>query len=627
VRVREQSPDMGQDDGAVSRAELARDRALVDAVLRRAALARTSPKVGFSFVMREEHGERRRITTLPHQRVMIDFLAQHDRANLRAFVGSSKTFVLTYLVLTLLGADPTARGAILSATQDQAKKPLRLVSQFIENPDNAFPELALVYPRLRPTRRKSEPWTQAEIVVDRPAGIRDPSLVAVGMDTGSLPGSRLSFIVLDDVLNEANTRTPEARKKVLSFLLSTVFTREDIRNTKIWNATQPWHPEDVTYVLQKSGWPTLEMDVWGNVGIWGAPDFDTDDIRPAARREGPYHRLTAHDSAEHGAPLTVAYPDGTRELARVGPVEITPVLSPGQTAAGARLEHFDLEEVVPLWPGKFGHAEIPGIRQKFAALPGKFAQAYEMNPRDDEQAACKQAWVDACKANGLAMGHRRMVSRYDGPNLTVTGVDLAVGKKAGSGKTSLFTYELLPTGKRKILNIQIGRWSGREIVTRVRNTERDFKSIERVESNAAQDYLRQWALDEEDLQREERREARRRAGQAANTAPPEPASLPLIRAHFTGREKHDPTYGVQGVFIAMENAVWVIPCEDDGSVQPEVQQWVEDCLYFRPGAHTGDVLMSCWLACEQEREVTRGRGRPDPDGEQQQSVAAALLSR
>lgn len=595
---------LGQDDSkAVSRAQVERDRLLVDGLLRRAALARTDPKFGFSFVMREEHGERKRITTLPHQRVMIDFLTRHDRANLRAFVGSSKTFVLIFLVLRLLAEDPTARGAIISATQDQAKKPLRFLMQLIANEDGAFPELGLVYPRLRPTRRKSEPWTQTELVVDRPPGIRDASLVAVGMDTGSLPGSRLSFVVLDDILNEENTRTPEARKKVMSFLLSTVFTREDIRNTRVWNATQPWHPEDVTYVFQKTGWPTLEMGVRGDVGIWGAPDFDSDDIRPAARREGPYHRLTAHDSEQHGAPLTVAYPDGTRELATPRARE--------RMNGGSRLERFDLDETIPLWPGKFGHAEIAATKQKFSAIPGKFAQAYEMNPRSDEDAACKAEWVERCKRNGLLLGHRRMVSRYDGENLTVTGVDLAIGKKATSHLTSFFTYELLPSGKKKVLNVEFGRWTGREIVTRVRDKERDFKSIVRVESNSAQDYLRQWALDEEDLQRGKE----------------QPESLPLIRAHYTGANKGDPSFGVQGVFIAFENGTWAIPCEEDGSVQPEIAKWIEDCLYFRPGAHTGDVLMSCWLACEQEREITRGRGRPDPEGERQEDLAAGLLSR
>jgi hypothetical protein len=33
-----------------------------------------------------------------------------------------------------------------------------------------------------------------------------------------------------------------------------------------------------------------------------------------------------------------------------------------------------------------------------------------------------------------------------------------------------------------------------------------------------------------------------------------------------------------------------------------VQQWVDDCLYYQPDAHTGDVLMAAYLAREQARE-------------------------
>jgi len=52
--------------------------------------------------------------------------------------------------------------------------------------------------------------------------IRDPSLVAVGAD-GALPGSRLAWIVVDDILDRENTSTPQAREKVHEFFDSTVF--------------------------------------------------------------------------------------------------------------------------------------------------------------------------------------------------------------------------------------------------------------------------------------------------------------------------------------------------------------------------------------------------------------------
>ena len=53
----------------------------------------------------------------------------------------------------------------------QAMKPLGMVKDYIES----SPHLRLVFPHLRRSPRRADPWMMTEFTVDRPMGIRDPS--------------------------------------------------------------------------------------------------------------------------------------------------------------------------------------------------------------------------------------------------------------------------------------------------------------------------------------------------------------------------------------------------------------------------------------------------------------------
>jgi len=270
------------------------ERLLVEWNMRRVALARESPKHFFGYVMREET-TRVRIVTLPHQRVLFDFVRHYPFTVLRLPVGFSKSFCMTGLTLWQLGKSKTTRGAFISSSEDQASKPLLAVRSYIED----SPELRLVYPQLLPTQRDGEPWTQTAITIDRPYGIRDPSCVALGLDSKRLPGSRLNWANVDDILDEQNTSTAEQRRKVNKWVLSTVVTRLGEKGARCCVTNTPWHPEDVTYELEKIGWPSCSMDAWGNVFFKNADDFDSPDIRPSLiGGDSGVHRLVANDRRE-----------------------------------------------------------------------------------------------------------------------------------------------------------------------------------------------------------------------------------------------------------------------------------------------------------------------------------------
>jgi len=525
---------------------------VINWLLWRAAKSREDVKTFFESVMRHET-KRTLLTCAPHQRVLFDFVEKYQRCVIRMPVGTSKTFSMAALTLHLLGRDPSSRGAIVSATQAQAQKPLSMVRDTIESSE----ELSLVFPKLKKSRRKTDSWSQSEITIDRPPGIRDPSLIAVGID-GAIAGARLSWIVVDDILDRENTSTQAGLQKVHDWFDSSVLSRIDPGVGRIVVTNTPWHPEDLTYKLEAAGWPTLTIDVLGNIRLSNCDDFDTPDIVPSAR-PGEVYRLAAYNEPQN---------------------------SRGEV----------IEEVEPLWAERYPWSEIEELKRTH--LPHRFNQLYLCICRSDETARCKIEWIERCKEQGRGLS---LMSSYNGSNPTITGVDLAVGRGAQYDQTALFTFEQHQNGKRQIIDIEFGQWDAPTIVDKLFQKAQAYGSIVRVENNAAQDYLIQFA-------------------RARN------ASIP-IKAHATGRAKAHPEFGVEGIFIEIQNGAWVIPCDTSGRCHPAVQRWVDECLYYQAGSHVGDLLMASWFAREQARDLGFSAGRAAKPLGDMRSLAAQLMTR
>lgn len=581
---------------------------LIRAVLSRAENARKDPAKFFSFAMREERTQKR-IEAVAHQRVLFSFVRHYQRCVIRMPAGSSKTFCMAALTLWLLGLDPTERGAIISASEGQAAKPFSMVQDYLADEHQAYPEMHLAFPALRPSQRQKDKWTETRLVVDRPPGIRDASLAAIGID-GLLQGSRLSWILVDDVLSEENTATPAARSKVNKLFFSKVLSRKDIEKSRVVVTNTPWDPGDLTYALERAGWPTLTMSIEGDITVTNADDWDTDELRCDPRSRNPRNeglRLTVHDSEDYGAPLCRKTKEG--EIVRALDEEIE------QQRRGERndLFYFDVDGEIPLWPEKFPIEAIEELRDvTFASEPQTYNQMYRCVCRDDASAKCKVEWIERCKDQAIAIGHHSFVHEYRGSNITVTGVDLAIGEEDKHDYTALFTFEVLPlivipTDKgnrtvknaRKILDIEYGRFAGRKIVDKIIDKVRRYNSFVRVETNAAQDFLRQWVLDVD-------------------------IAIP-VKAHTTGKNKTQRIIGVEGLFIELEQGAWIIPCDPiTRAMHDGTRRWIDECLYYQPPpAHTGDLLMASWLG----RAQARALGAFDGEGRGTGNLAASVAAR
>lgn len=235
---------------------------------------------------------------------------------------------------------------------------------------------------------------------------------------------------------------------------------------------------------------------------------------------------------------------------------------------------------VPIWPAQWSTARL--IDRQDNMLDTHFSRKYLTQARMDETSRFKEEWMRWMAALGkgrtfeaqqpMAQGNVRPLRCY-------TGVDLGVGTKEENALTVLFTLAQMDNGRRLIVNIESGHWKAPEIIDRLESHYRRFDSTIMVESNGAQKFIVDMALDK---------------------------SIP-VEAFHTGNDKWDPEWGVESLAVEMRNRLWVMPSGTAGDRVPdEGKQFFRNCLNFNPTEHTGDHLMAAWLA----RECMRAHGLP-----------------
>lgn len=467
---------------------------------------------------------------------MFRFVLDHPLCVVRQPIGTGKTFCMAALGLYFLGNDVTQRGAIVAKAQGQSSKVVRMVSDYLTDPNLGAP-LQMVFPWLRKSERPGDQWTLNQLTVARSAGIRDPSLVAVGLD-GQIQGARLSWILGDDILDADNTLTAEGREQTHSRFDGRFISRLDPTGSRCVVTNTPWHLQDMTFRLEEIGWPSMTMNIFGDV--WFSQNVSeqwiaaTGLLRPSTKSPGKW-RFVAFDP--------------------------------------------DPEETTPLWEERYSLKTIAQIRA--TRLPTEFARLFLCTPLDESALRCQRSWIEAAKRKGRGM--RDLLGQTVIGLPTYTGVDIGIGAQGKHDLTSFFTFQTLETGERRIVEVDAGRFSGPEILKKVLEKHDRFDSMVSVEGNSAQDFIRQFA-------REDRPNLR-------------------IRAHTTSKaSKHSIDFGVESIFSEFQAGRWIIPCDEDGATDAEVERFLEECLYYQPPpAHTGDRLMSAWIARESSRVGGGGR--------------------
>lgn len=555
---------------------------VIEEILADAAEAREDAKKFFEFVIRSEQ-DNTPIQVAAHQALILEFVDAFPHCVILLPFGHAKTFTLTGIALKKLGDDHFLRGAMVSNAQAQAEKPVGLVRQYIESSG----ELALVYPRLRRTQRPGEPWTTTDLTVDRPMGIRDPSLVARGLDSKVVLGSRWKWGLFDDVLNEENTSSPEQRDKIWNKLEKEHFNRIDPKGgLMVWVSTA-WHEDDVSHRLMKpkaeggKELPALIMradgliflrntekrDAKGNViGYWDSDLIRPDDDRLAGDQEASY-RLVAHDP--------------------------------------------DPEGKVTLWPERIDAELLEQKREEHH--PALFNQMFLNICRDDASSLCKQEYIDKALALGRRMGFMAPVAGVEGYAFPIfVGVDLAFSVSDKADECAIFVMAVHPdpdfapgaaggftlldskVAKKRPLPIRTplwiehGRWGADELYKRLQAIDARFHPMAfAVENNGAQEGIRKLMV----------------AGDKTL----------VLKPHTTDGTKNTIAMGIPSIFAEMANGAWALPNKHDGAnrVQPAIRAFMSQCLNYAPGAHTGDILMAAYFARDLARKwgvLSRGAG-------------------
>ena len=261
----------------------------------RIALARVDINEFVKLVLRhEETGKPVKLAR--HHQYWHQFLDAHPRAVLWSFIESAKTQQLCVArVLWLLGRDPNKRFAIVSNTSGQAQKLIRALGKYIEH--NAM--LSAIFPKLK----KSEPWTYDQITVARDTYSKDASIQACGVH-GNILGSRLDYVILDDILDYENTKTPGQRKDLIDWYKSTLAGRL-VAKGRVYVVGTAWHPDDLQHVFARTdGWASHRFPVVDEEGV---PSWDevwpVERVNDKRRELGPIEfarqmMCTSRDDAE-----------------------------------------------------------------------------------------------------------------------------------------------------------------------------------------------------------------------------------------------------------------------------------------------------------------------------------------
>lgn len=160
------------------------------------------------------------MTTPSHHRRIMRFLvdvyenAPH-RGLLMAFRHSGKSTVVGVFAACLLYLRPELRILILSAESSLSSRMVAHIRHILEN----HPRCADLVPAAK------KEWAASRITVNRPVGIREPSVICQGVH-GNITGLRADLIICDDVEvpNTCNTRQKRdnlrERLRELDFILS-----------------------------------------------------------------------------------------------------------------------------------------------------------------------------------------------------------------------------------------------------------------------------------------------------------------------------------------------------------------------------------------------------------------------
>lgn len=147
-----------------------------------------------------------------------------------------------------------ARILLISKTKGAASKTARLVRRDLEKNERIQLDWTSAAAG-GPFREKGLPWTDSLFYVHRTLDARDPTVEAVGVG-GSITGGRFDLIILDDPVDDENTRTSARRRRTRDWFYGTVLPLLDTGGRVVVIGTRK-HADDLYNTLEQD--PTFDI--------------------------------------------------------------------------------------------------------------------------------------------------------------------------------------------------------------------------------------------------------------------------------------------------------------------------------------------------------------------------------
>ena len=225
-----------------------------------------------------------------------------------------------------------------------------------------------------------------------------------------------------------------------------------------------------------------------------------------------------------------------------------------------------------LWPEMWGKRRLEERKCKMSAW--RFRQQYYMEDASPEGSPFGLVHLEACR---VPAAWWQDAAALPPDWQIITGVDLAIGKEERHDLTSLATIATDGTRKR-LVDLRAGRWSLMEIRAMCEAVFARWGGVMVVESNAAQSYLVQLLKGS--------------------------TRIPVMSSVTRSGTKTSEDWGIPAMAIDIENGRWEFPALP--SAPGPVKELFDECVAYSPGSHTGDRLMSCYLAWSGVDRLYRG---------------------
>lgn len=188
-------------------------------------------------------------------------LVEHPNLVVTAHVESGKTQIGQMFILWSVGRNPRLRCAVVSESSALAKAIVASCARYIA--DTSFDgclALRRIFPNMAPSRVDS--WSPAEgvITIDRPGGLKDPTIKAFGADQGA-QGIRTDIMLFDDYVTPRTTETPYLRDQQFKAFNQRFYGRVVKTGRRIFFNNPQWDDDCAAQFARKKGVHEFMMPV------------------------------------------------------------------------------------------------------------------------------------------------------------------------------------------------------------------------------------------------------------------------------------------------------------------------------------------------------------------------------